>query len=211
VHLLITGCLNFYQEVKLYPDGSGRMHIDYWMKILNKESETVINDIGIFNSDSIKSEFQSKHITIETIAVYHDTTDSTTHALIDFSFDHIDSLNKTKAFRDADFSFKKSSAGEIVFTQSVPPIASGFGIDAAGFRIVYSYTFSGDIISHNAHNSEGRKLIWEYNLSEIGGGKTISVTFKPFKLKETPNWIYYLSGAVLLLVLIFLFKKKKDG
>ncbi len=186
------------------------MHIDYWMKIVNRERERVVEDIGIFNPDSIKSEFDSEHILLEDVSVYHDTTDSTTHALIDFAFSHIDSLNSTKAFSDASFSFKKGTTGLIVFTQFIPPIATGFGIDASGFKVNYRYTFSGDIITHNAHESSGRTLTWEYNLSEIGGGKTVSVTFRPFKLKETPAWIYYLSGAVLLLVLIFLFKKKKS-
>ena len=41
-------------------------------------------------------------------------------------------------------------------------------------------------------------------------GKTISVTFIPYKIKETPYWIYMISGAVLIIVIIFLFKKKKD-
>ena len=208
--LIFNGCLNYHQEVKLYPDGSGNMHIDYWMKILNKESKMVIDDIGIFNPDSIRAQFSSVHTTLENVAVYSDTTDSTTHAVIDFSFSHIDSLNNTKAFADANFLFKESSAGQIVFTQFVPPIATGFGIDASDFQVTYIYTFSGDIVTHNAHLASGRKLTWEYKLSEIGGGKTISVTFRPFKLKETPAWIYYLSGAVLLLVLIFLLKKKKS-
>jgi len=47
-------------------------------------------------------------------------------------------------------------------------------------------------------------------LDEIGKGKTISVTFKPFKLKETPYWIYILAGLVLLIVIFFLVRKKKD-
>jgi hypothetical protein len=180
------------------------------MKILNKESKMVIDDIGIFNPDSISAQFSSAHTKIENVVVYTDTTDSTTHAIVDFSFTHIDSLNNTKAFTDANFSFKENSAGQIVFTQFVPPIATGFGIDASGFQVSYVYTFSGDIVTHNAHLSSGRKLTWKYRLSDIGGGKTISVTFRPFKLKETPAWIYYLSGAVLLLVLIFLLKKKKS-
>jgi hypothetical protein len=186
------------------------MYIDYWMKLMNEERERVVDNIGIFNPDSIRSEFRSEHIRIVDVTVYHDTTDSTTHALIDFSFTHIDSLNNTKSFTDANFSFKKGASGLIVFSQFIPPIATGFGIDASGFSVVYKYTFSGDIITHNAHQSSRRTLTWEYNLSEIGGGKTISVTFRPFKLKETPDWIYYLSGAVLLLVLIFLFRKKKS-
>ena len=186
------------------------MHIDYWMKIINPESEKVIENIGLFNSDSISSEFSSEYIKIENVVVYKDTTDSTTHAQVDLSFTHIDSLNKTKAFADAQFSFKEGAAGQIVFTQFVPPIATGFGIDASKFFVSYKYIFSGDIITHNAHESSGRTLTWNYSLSEIEGGKTISATFRPFKLKETPVWIYILSGAVLLLVVFFLFSKKRS-
>jgi hypothetical protein len=206
----ITGCLNYYQETKLYPDGSGTMHIDYWMKIMNPESEKVIESIGLFNADSVSKEFASDYCKIENVVVYKDTTDSTTHAQIDLSFTHIDSLNKTKAFADAQFSFKEGAAGQIVFTQFIPPIATGFGIDASKFFVTYKYTFSGDVITHNAHESSGRTLTWHYSLSEIEGGKTVSATFRPFKLKETPVWIYILSGAVLLLVVVYLFSKKRS-
>ncbi len=85
-----TSCLNYVQEVKLYPDGSGKTHIDYWMKLPDEESKTVAGNIGIFNPDSIRSEFSSVHINIVSIEVHTDTTDSTTHAIIDFTFDHID-------------------------------------------------------------------------------------------------------------------------
>jgi hypothetical protein len=207
---IVNSCLDYYQEVKLYPDGSGYMHIDYWMKILSKERKMLLDDIGIFNPDSIRSQFTSPHTTLENVSVYTDSTDSTTHAKIDFAFIHIDSLNNTKAFTDSKFSFAENASGQIIFTQFIPPIATGFGIDARSFGVKYVYNFSGDIVTHNAHKSSGRSLTWEYKLSEIGGGKIISVTFRPFKLKETPAWIYYLSGAVLLLVLFFLFKKKKS-
>jgi hypothetical protein len=206
----LTGCLNYYQEVVLYPDGSGKMHIDYWMKFINEESKKIAENLGIFNPDSIRSEFQSKFSTVENVEVYQDTVDSTTHAVIDFSFSHIDSLNKTKAFSETKFSFVKGSEEQIIFSQFIPPIATGFGIDASTFNVTYKYTFSGEILSHNAHQISGRTLTWHYKLSEIGGGKTISVTFQPYKLKETPVWIYFLSGAVLLLVLVFLLKKRKN-
>ena len=206
----VNGCLNYYQEVRLYPDGSGKMHIDYWMKFVNKESEKVAENLGIFNPDSIKSEFSSKYTKIEDVSVYRDSTDSTTHAIIDFSFNHIDSLNKTKVFAESRFSFEEKTGGQVVFSQFIPPIATGFGMDASNFNVTYSYIISGEIINHNANRVSGKTLTWHYKLSEIGGGKTISVTFRPYKLKETPAWIYYLSGAVLLLVLFFLLKKRKN-
>jgi hypothetical protein len=210
--ILITfsSCLNYYQEVILYPDGSGKMRIDYWMRFVNEESERVVDNLGIFDPDSIRSGFQSIYSKVENVNVYRDTTDFTTHAIIDISFTHIDSLNKTKVFSEYSFSFVEKTGGQILFSQFIPPIATGFGIDASTFSVTYKYTIPGDILSHNAHQVSGRSLTWSYNLSEIGGGKTISVTFQPYKLKETPVWIYFLSGAVLLLVVFFLLKKRKS-
>ena len=205
-----NGCLNYYQEVTLYPDGSGKMQIDYWMKFINEESEKVVENLGIFNADSIKSGFQSAYSTVDNVNVYEDSTDSTTHAVIEISFTHIDSLNKTKVFAEYNFSFQQKSKDQIIFSQFIPPIATGFGIDASSFNVTYRYKISGDILSHNAQEISGKTLTWRYKLSEIGGGKMITVTFQPYKLKETPMWIYFLSGAVLLLVLFFLLKKRKS-
>jgi len=207
---ILSGCLNYYQEVTLYPDGSGKMRIDYWMKFVNEESEKVVDNLGIFNPDSIMSGFQSIYSQVENINVYRDTTDSSTHAVIDISFNHIDSLNKVKVFAEYNFSFLERTGGQVVFSQFIPPIATGFGIDASTFSVSYKYIIPGEIISHNATEVSGKSLTWRYLLTEIGGGKTISVTFQPYKLKETPIWIYFLSGAVLLLVLFFLLKKRKS-
>lgn len=208
--LLLQGCLNYIQDINLYADGSGKMRITYWMKMHDNENLQILDKIGLFNADSIRNQFSSPFNKITDVEVYTDTTDSTIHAKMEMTFNHIDSLNYTKAFSDAHFSLEDGAAGQKVFTQFIPPIATGFGFDGSDFRVTYKYTFGGDIITHNATTTDGRVLIWEYNLSEIGSGKTISVTFKPYKLKETPYWIYILSGVVLLIVIIFLFKKKKD-
>ncbi|MFO7446519.1 MAG: hypothetical protein R6W90_09135 [Ignavibacteriaceae bacterium] len=208
--LLLNGCLNFIQDVNLYPDGSGKMRIQYWMSLPDNENAKVIENVGIFNTDSIRSEFSSDYTTIKNIEVYTDSTDSTTHAIVELTFVHIDSLNKTKAFSDANFSLKDGASGQKIFSQFIAPIATGFGIDGNAFKVTYKYTFSGEIITHNAQTMEDRTLVWNYTLSEIGSGKTISVTFRPYKLKETPYWIYVLSGLVLLIVVFFLFRKRKD-
>lgn len=208
--LAFQGCLNYIQDINLYADGSGKMRITYWMKMPDNENLQILDKIGLFNADSIRNQFSSKYNKITDVEVYSDSTDSTTHARVEMTFNHIDSLNSTKAFLDAHFSLEDGAAGQKVFTQFIPPIATGFGLDGSDFKVTYKYTFGGDIITHNATTTDGRILIWEYNLSEIGSGKTISVTFKPYKLKETPYWIYLLSGVVLLIVIIFLFKKKKD-
>lgn len=206
----IPGCLNYIQDVNLYPDGSGKMKINYWMKTPDTSSIKALGTIGIFNQDTIKKEFSSPYTKINEVRVYSDTTDSTMHSFIDLFFTNIDSLNNTKAFADAHFSFKDGAAGQKVFSQFIPPIATGWGIDGSSFKIQYKYTFSGEVVQHNAHKQENKTFIWNYNLSELGSGKTISVTFIPYKIKETPYWIYMISGVVLIIVIIFLFKKKKD-
>jgi hypothetical protein len=204
-----SGCLNYIQDVNLYADGSGKMRIIYWMKLPDVENVKVLDRIGLFNADSIRNEFTSKYDNIDDIKVYSDSTDSTTHAIIELSFQSIDSLNNTRAFVSSNFSLQDGASGQKVFSQFIAPIATGFGLDGSNFNVTYKYTFAGDILSDNSTSKDGRTLIWKYSLAEIGNGKTISVTFKPFKLKETPHWIYILMGFVLIIVTIFLVRKKK--
>jgi hypothetical protein len=208
--LVFSGCINYIQDVQLYADGSGSMKITFWTKMPDNESSKILDKVGIFNADSLRHQFSSDYVTIKKISVYVDSTDSTNHAIVDLTFNHIDSLNKTKAFLSSEFSLKNGAERQKIFTQFIPPITTGFGVNSDAFHVTYKYTFGGDIITDNCTAKKGRTLIWDYSLAEIGSGKTISVTFRPFKLKETPPWIYALSGLVLLIVIIFLLKKKKD-
>jgi hypothetical protein len=202
--------LNYIQDVQLYADGSGSMRITFWTKLPDNESAKILDKVGIFNQDSIRSQFSSNFTSIKNVKVYSDTTDSTMHAIVEFKFSNIDSLNQSKPFTSSEFSLKDGAEGQKIFSQFIPPIATGFGINGDAFRVTYKYTFGGDIITDNSTSKKGRTLIWDYSLSQIGSGKYISVTFRPFKLKETPLWIYLLSGLVLLIVIVFLLRKKKD-
>lgn len=207
---IITGCLNYNQDVTIYPDGSGKMQVNYWMKFSDTASVATILKLEIFNPDSIKKEFSSKFVKLLNVQTFSDSTDSTIHAIIDISFNLIDSLNTVNAFAQSNFRLEDGASGQKIFSQFIPPVTTGFGINGNQFRVNYNYDIRGEIITHNATNKSGNILTWSYSLSEIGRGKTISVTFKPYKLKETPYWIYILAGLVLLIVIFFLLKKKKD-
>lgn len=208
--LFITSCLNYVQDTTIYPDGSGKMQINYWMNFTDTSSVAAILNLEIFNPDSILKEFSSPFVKILNVTAYSDSSDSTVHAYIELSFNHVDSLNTTNAFSQSRFSLDDGAASQKIFSQFIPPVTTGFGIDGSAFRVTYNFDIRGDIITHNATNKSGNNLTWSYSISEIGRGKTISVTFKPFKLKETPYWIYMLAGLVLLLVVFFLVRKKKD-
>ena len=207
--LLLAGCLNYEQETSFNPDGSGDMKIHYWIKADTSGGKTFYDPLGIFNADSLRSDFTSPNIKIDNITVSNDTTDSTAHAVVEFSFTNVDSLNKVKPFAEYHFSMQDGAAGQKIFSQFIPPIATGYGLNDSTYQVTYIYTFPGEIITHNATQVNKKKLIWKYSLAEIGKGKTISVSFRPFKLKETPYWIFFLAGFVLLVVVFFLFRKKR--
>jgi hypothetical protein len=206
----LSGCINYEQKVLIYPDGSGKMEIHYWMYVPDSIAANSILNLGIFIPDSIRNEFSSPFVKIIDITTFSDTTDSTIHSVVKIEFSSIDSLNTIKAFAQSEFSLKDGASNQKIFTQFIPPVTTGFGIDGSKFFVKYIYEIRGDIITHNATSQDKNILTWQYNLNEIGRGKTISVTFKPYKLKETPVWIYYLAGIVLLVVIFYLFRRKKD-
>jgi len=207
--LWLVGCINYEQETSFSPDGSGDMKIHYWIKADTSGGKTFYDPLGIFNADSLRSDFTSPNIKIDNITVSNDTTDSTAHAVVEFSFTHVDSLNKVKPFAEYHFSMQDGAAGQKIFSQFIPPIATGFGLNDSTYHVTYIYTFPGEIVTHNATQVNKKKYIWKYSLAEIGKGKTISVSFRPFKLKETPYWIFFLAAFVLAVVVFFLFRKKR--
>ncbi len=207
--LLLSGCLNYEQDISLNPDGSGKLVLTYWMKVSDPGNTVLMDQIGLFNADTIRTHFVTPFTEVTDVIVTTDTVDSLSKAVVELTFTHIDSLNHTEPFRGSNFSFKDGAVGQKVFSQFIAPIVTGFGYSGADYTVVYKYNFPGEIIQHNATAIEGNYLIWKYNMAEVGKGKTISVTYRAYKIKETPYWIYALSGLVLLIVVVFLFRKKR--
>ena len=208
--LFLAGCLNYTQITTIKTDGSGKMFVHYWMFWNSGEDSLVIDKLGIFNRDSILVEFSSSHNNISNIEVYKDYSDSTIHAKVDLTFDSIDSLNNTQAFHGANFSITEGSEETKIFSQYIQPFITGYGFETNSFIITYVYYLPGEIIGHNATSISNNKLTWEFNLEEVGGGKVISAAYVPFKLKETPVWIYIIAFLMILMVSVFMFKKKKS-
>lgn len=206
--IFISGCLNYTQVTTIRTDGSGSMFIHYWMKWSSQRDSSIVEQLGIFNKDSARKEFASEFSSIKNVEVYKDFKDSTIHAKVDFTFNSLDSLNSTPAFRNSQLSIKDGPKNTKIFSQFVPPIATGFGLDSKNFSIHFTYYLPGEILSHNAKETYRNRLTWQYSLDEIGTGKFITATYRPFKLKETPTWIYICALIVLVVVVVYLFSKK---
>ena len=206
--LLLNGCLNYTQITTIKTDGSGNMFIHYWMKWTTPKDSSIVEQLGIFSKDSVYKEFSSEYSSITNVEVYQDPADSTIHAKVELNFNSLDSLNLTPAFRKSELSIKDGSKNTKIFSQFIPAIATGFGFESKNFSISYVYYLPGEILSHNATEIVRNKLTWKYSLDEIGTGKYITATYRAFKLKETPTWIFICALFVLVVVIIYLFSKR---
>lgn len=207
--ILLSGCLNYIQDVNIYPDGSGKMSLHYWSNLPYDINSEQLKKTAFFNTEFLIKEYSSKYYKLKGIKVYTDSTDGTTHAIIDITFNNIDSLNYSKAFQDSKFSLIDNGAGIKIFTQKIPSPTYNFSFDSTKYSMIYKYTFYGKIYDDNATEKNGKTLIWKYKPYQIGSGKTIYVKYKPFKLKETPEWIYILMVTVIIIVMFFLLRKGK--
>lgn len=208
IFILLNGCLDYTQITTIKTDGTGNMFIHYYMKWTNQRDSTIIEQLGIFNKDSVYKEFSSEFSHITNVEVYKDLNDSTLHAKVELNFFSLDSLNRTPAFRKSQLTVKDGEKNIKIFSQFIPPIATGFGFENKNFSMTFIYYLPGEILNHNAVEQYRNRLTWRYSISEIGMGKYITATYRPFKLKETPVWIYIIALFVFSVVLVYLFSRK---
>ncbi|MFZ1289374.1 MAG: hypothetical protein WAR79_04760 [Melioribacteraceae bacterium] len=209
ISFFLSSCLNYNQITTLKTDNSGKMFIHYWVEMDPDLDSLLINKIGLFNKESLTENFTSTYTSINYTTIFNDFTDSTLHAQIEFEFTNFDSLNLLKFFKHSELSIIDGPDDTKIFSQFIQPITTTFGLSEKNYNISYIYYLPGNIIRHDANSLSRNKLEWNFSADDIGNGKIISATFIPFKLKETPIWIYALASIVILIVLVFLLKKSK--
>lgn len=205
----LTACLNYTQVTTIKTDDSGKMYIHYWMHMDPDLDSLLLTKLGLFNEDSLESIFNANFTELNFSKVYHDFSDSSLHSQIEFEFTNFDSLNKLQFFKHSELSVKDGPEDTKIFSQFIQPITTSFGLYDKSLTVSYVYYLPGEIIFHNANSHSRNKLTWVFTVDNIGTGKTISANYIPFRLKETPRWIYYLAGIVIIIVLVFLLKKSK--
>ena len=207
--LILPGCINYEQVTIIKKDGSGEMYVHYWMNWKSEKDSAAICNAEIFFPDSINAEFSKPYIQIDYISVYKQPSDSSIHAKIEISYEHIDSLNQTEMFYLSRFTLIKGPDETQVFSQFVPPMMQGFGSDKTPRQLEYVYYLPGRIVNSNADEIDKNKLTWKLRSDHLGIGKFLTATYKPFRLKETPAWVYYSALFVFLIVVYFVFRRDK--
>ncbi len=208
--IIFSGCLNYEQVSVIKTDNTGEMFIHYWSKLKTPYDTLFVDQIGFYNPDSMKNQFDSSFIKIKNVEVYNDFSDSTIHGKIEFAYNDINRLNELMLFNGTEISIKEGGDGLKTFSQYLPSIITGFGLNTKKLNIQLVYYLPGKIINHNANDLTSNKLTWNFNVNNISSGYLLNATFRPYKLKETPQWILYTTLAVLIIVFGFLFKKRKS-
>lgn len=207
--LILTSCLNYTQVTTIKTDGSGELFVHYWMSWDSKEDSIWLNKLYIFNPDSVKKQFESANNEINRVDTFINYEDSTIHTQVELEFVNFDSLLSTAAFKGSYFQLVDGPDGTKIISQFMAPVFIGIGINPKEYSYKIVYYLPGEILKHNADSKDSNKLTWEYTLDEIGKGKNLTATFRPYKLKETPSWVYISTLFVIIVVIFFLFRRRK--
>ncbi len=205
----LSGCLNYEQVTNLKIDGSGDTYIHFWTGIKKSDDSLVVVASGLFDESSLKEKFNVSFIEITEIETYRNMIDSTIHSKVKFSFSDIDSLNLLNLFSGVSFVFEEDENEDIIFKHIINPSSTDYGFPEVDCVFFYTYYIPGKIIEHNANRKSNNKLEWKFSSSELNKSNTLMARFTPYKLKETPLWIYYLSLFIFIVVVLYLFKKKR--
>jgi hypothetical protein len=205
----LSGCVNYRQVTNLQTDNSGKMFIHYWVKSGDLEESSITGQAGVFNKDSLKERFSSDFTQIESVEAYVDSSDTTINRKIRFTFKDLERLNELHSFESIHFSITENEEGNKVLTQSLPFTFFSVGTMLDTLEVEYVYYFPGSIISHNADSQSSNKLVWKIEPSDTSEVNKLMAVYEPYKLEKTPLWVYILAGAMLLIVLFYLFRKRK--
>ncbi len=206
--ILLTGCIEYEQWTTIKSDSSGDMYIHYSMPLAADYDSSKISSFIYFNPDSLTRLISTDYTEVIKIQVYL-MPDSSIHTSLGFKYNHLDSLNNLPLLKNAQISLKEGPDKTLIFSQYINSLPLFPGLDVENFKYKYTFHFPGKIIRHNASSQNKNTLIWDFANNEVRKFQTLNVTYRPFKLKETPPFIHYAMAGIIAIVIYFLFRKRK--
>jgi hypothetical protein len=209
--LLVTiglfGCLNYEQKVKLNSDGSGSIKIHYWTKESNVSSISKVS----FDENVIKTEQYTPEV-VKSVKVETNQVDSTKHAHVEFDFKDINTLDKTKGFKDN--ILKLETKGDLmVFTHTVKKDsnANNMGMDAYVLKYEYEFPSKPSNIDKDG-KVEGNVVKWEFKYSELGSKDFVmTASFAKASAGSPMLIIIIVIVVIVIIVVVVVISKKKPA
>lgn len=194
ISFLTSGCLEYTQTAEIMRDGSGSMTIRYSFPPGSEPGRTYAQRL---DTATIRKEFTEEAYTIKKISTEMKEGDQWS-AEMEITFKNVSDLNSTRLFNRFDIWFGDGAAGQMKFSQYLKPVPEKPD-PRNPVKQTFIFEFDGEMVTHNAHKTDGNKYIWEFTLDQIGEGKYIEATFAP----QEPNYfVFYLIGGVLIVAAV---------
>jgi|GEM_PF-608887 len=173
--LLVQGCLESENTLSLKKDGSGQLEVMYilsedWSQELGQAQKLEGNVIAkplpdglVATEEDLREQFQGEGVKIEK-AVF-EKKEERLHVFYTVTFDTLQNLLNTKAFRKGGVSFyrdKNSNLGFQMETESIRKDCEQKKMQRP-FSLAFTLILPGKILESNADRIEENTLSWRYN------------------------------------------------
>jgi hypothetical protein len=206
--IVLLGCLNYEQIVKLNKNGSGSMKIHYW----TQESNVMTINRLSFDENEIRNE-QYKPLTVTNVIINNDEIDSTTHVYVDLDFKDINQLDSIQGFAGNSIKFfQEGDYLKLVHIVKQDSAATAYGMDE--YVLNYTYEFPSSSIEVDSLGVvKGNIVTWNYKYSDLAKNDIIMTA----SIKNRPFTIHPISAiigvAITLSIILYIFKilKRRDS
>lgn len=173
--LLVQGCLESENKFTLKKDGSGQLEVMYILgedlsqklgQAQKSEENTTVKPISdglVATEEDLREQFQGEGIKIEK-AIFEKKEDKL-HVFYTVTFDALQNLLNTKAFRKGEVSFYRDKNSNLGFQMETESIRKDFEQKKmqGPFSLAFTLILPGKILDSNADQIEENTLSWRYN------------------------------------------------
>ncbi|MDD4351441.1 MAG: LPXTG cell wall anchor domain-containing protein [Candidatus Gracilibacteria bacterium] len=201
--LMLTGCINYAEEISLNPDGSGTWVIDYSIsEEMMDATEGMAEDN--FDTAEIEKSFEGKELKLNKVDTF--SKDGFRHVVMETSFTDISQLVEMMEGRELKFTANED--GTYTFYAMMP---GGGGMMEDDSMKEFTWTTVVNLpgeVAESTGTVKGRTVTWEIPLTEVSGTE-MSATVIPSAMGGSMMLWYILGGVVIVLAALFFTMKKK--
>lgn len=226
--LVLSGCINYEEEITLRRNGSGFARIHY---SIQEDMATVLDNVAgrlkadptlkqkftgqigpIFSKAGAREVFADKpDIILE--RVEEETKDGVRHVYVDFGFRTLKALNDLFGFNNGSVALHDLTGDRLEYMREIGNF-SGMGSEAVQYpafppllqaaktcRLKFTLHLPGKVLESNARQVRGSTAVWECPIAEIKDISTMTAIVAP---PYHPLCLLLVGGIVLLATLVLI-------
>ena len=224
-----VGCIDYENEFSLNNDGSGKVHIHYWMTVdAYNQMKSGEGKSDPASEVDVTKKYSGEGLTVSGFKTY-DVTDKkeakeakegeeapkpvvTKHVELDVSFKNITNLSNCPEFKFWKFTY--SASDKIVFSAVVTP-ENKEGVNEGANYYTAIFNFPGPVTTFSENGtfdkSKPNQIIWKIDVGKLNKeGWTLTAESQLGK-PGNPLPILIVFGVIVLIIIIAIVAGKKKG